>query len=274
MEKFTMQIKKSILALFALSILLSPATSLAEFRAGSSKPESDGKVRTLSEEPNTGATFCTRITESLTAVSAKLNQNDSRLREKRAETQNKLQERKAERQKAISQKRTETVSNTEAKLKELEIDATAEQKVALQEFKTTLNTAQTTRKAAIDAAMQTYRAGLDKLVLSRQDAAKAAAATFKTSVNAAIQKAKADCAAKVDPKTVRETFNASMRAAQEQLRTDMKNIEKPGQGVEALAKVRNEAVRKAHDEFRTTMKAAHDKLKAAFATTDSEEEQE
>jgi hypothetical protein len=270
-----MQIKKSILAFFALSMILSPAASSAEIRPQDKKAEPSSKVRTLSEEPTTpSANFCTRVVESLSAVSAKLNENDGRLREKRTETQNKLKERRDERQAAINEKRTETVSKAEESLKELDLEATTEQKAALQEFRTTLNSAQTKRKAAVDAAMQTYRTGLDKLVSARHEAARTATATFKTSVSAAIQKAKTDCAAKVDPKTVRETFTTSLKAAQEQLRTDLKNVEKPGQEVQALAKVRNEAVRKAHDEFRATMKAAHEKLKAAFTDTASETEQE
>jgi len=91
-----------------------------------------------------------------------------------------------------------------------------------------------------------------------------AVATFKSSVDAAVTKAKTDCDAGVTPATARQTFTASVKTAKDKLRSYIQALDKIGPQVEALAKTRNDAVRAANQTFKTTLEQAQATLKAAF----------
>ena len=78
---------------------------------------------------------------------------------------------------------------------------------------------------------------------------------------------KTDCAAGVVPATARATYMASMKAAHDKFKVDRDAIEKLGAKIEALAKIRNTAVKKAMDDFKTAAEAARATLKAALGVT-------
>src|SRR6185436_10993014 len=96
-----------------------------------------------------------------------------------------------------------------------------------------------TRKAAVDAAQQTFRSAQEKLVSQRQEAIRAAASTMKASISAALAKAQADCTAGVSPETVKETLANSIKAAIEKFRTDIRALDKIGTSMREIAATRN-----------------------------------
>jgi hypothetical protein len=255
-----MQIKKYLLGIALLSLLLSPLPTLGH--AETSLPKN------AEQRPEN---FCIRLKQDHTQVSNRLATGEKQLREKKTEVQGKLKERRTERQAKIQEKRSITLGKAEESLKKLETNATPEQKAAIAEFRASHKEAQEIRKMAVDNAMLAYKTALDKLFAERHTAAQTVTIAFKNSMNQALQKAKADCATGVEQSTIKATLNASVKAAQEKFKLDRKSIEKPGQDVELLVKTRNEAVRKANEDFKATMKTAHEKLKAAFDTKTTEE---
>ena len=91
-----------------------------------------------------------------------------------------------------------------------------------------------------------------------------------------MEKAKTDCAAGVEANRVKETLNTALKTAKEKLQADRKNLATKSTA-EALVKTRNEAVRAAHEAFKTTLKSEIEKLKAALAaasTSSTEDEGE
>jgi hypothetical protein len=211
--------------------------------------------------------FCTRITNTSTDISSKLTKAEDNRGSVRLDILAKLKDRKDKRAVDIQAKRDEAKTNFEKLIANLTATATTDaQKNAIDVFKTTIENAMTTRKTAVDAAVKAYQDGLDALVGQREDTIKAAAATFKTAVSNAVTTAKSSCAAGTDPATVRTTFMASLKTANEAFRSavQVKVQGQNSQQIESLAKTRNDAIKAANDAFKQTVKQARDILKAAF----------
>ncbi len=217
--------------------------------------------------------ICGRIESTTTDLSAKFSQLEKTRLEKRTEVLEKVRARKLEQNSKIAKHRTDMLAKWEEKLKEITADATTdEQKTALAEFRVLVKTAMDVRKTAVDAAMLDYRTDLEALVASRQEQLRSATTAFRTSVTAAIAKAKADCAAGVLPEIIRQTLIASIKTAREKLQTEMKALDPNGPTVRELVQTRNESVRKANQTFKETVQTGKEELKQAFK--DEEEEAE
>ncbi len=147
----------------------------------------------------------------------------------------------------------------------IEASATTDaQKQAVADFKSAVESAVATRKAAIDAAIAAYRAGLKALIAGKTDNNDQSLVQFQNAVQAAADKAKSDCEAGVDPKTVRQNFHASLLAARKNLVTDRQATEKIGTQLQALIDARQAAFKKAFDNFKAAMEKARADLKKAF----------
>ncbi len=131
----------------------------------------------------------------------------------------------------------------------------------------TIHQAIQTRKAAVDAAVKTFRNGIDTLAQKRQQEQEAAINAFKTATQAAINKAKAACAAGEDAATIKQTFLSEMEAAKNVLQEARKNLEDDKAEMEALKTTRNNALKAAQETFRQTMEQARVQLKAALGST-------
>ena len=98
---------------------------------------------------------------------------------------------------------------------------------------------------------------------SHSGAIDTAIATFKSTVNAALTKAQADCAANVDPKTVKDTFNKSVSDARKVLQDARKSAEMAS-GLATLKQTRDTAIKAAEQAFKTATDAARAALKLAL----------
>jgi len=251
MMEFPMRlIKQSIVALTALS-LLAPSLSFAQ-------------------EANTGAPsgFCARVTNVRSEINSKFTDLERKRGEKRDDISDKLKERKDDREDKIIAKQQETKVKFEDKLNELDAEATTDaQKAAIAEFKASVSAAQTVRKATVAAAMLAFRTARDQLITKRQETIRTAAVTFKTTSQAAIEKARVDCIAGADQATVRTTFLASLKTANQKFHEDVKAVDKIGQDIKALAQTRNTAVKAASKTFKDAVQAAKAKLKVALGSS-------
>ena len=93
---------------------------------------------------------------------------------------------------------------------------------------------------------------------------KTAVDNFKAAVDAAITKAKADCVAGIDPTIIKQAFHEAMKAGPGRALKAREDMEKLRPQLEALKKTRNEAIKKAKDDFKTALEAAKAELNAAF----------
>lgn len=249
------KIKSFIFSSIIISLLAIPFSNVVLAAA-------DSRIGT---DSNAG---CTRFTNVASEVGKRLGELDSKRAGWRDQIKTKLQTRRDDRHTKVLQIRTEAEAKFSANIKALQDQASTDaQKQAVADFKTAIKAAQTTRKAAVDKAQETFRAGIDSLVGSNQTSITAEVTTFKSSVQTAVNTAKTDCAAGGTATTIRATLMASVKTAQEKLKTDLQALNQHGAQVEALAKTRNEAIKQADQAFRAILQSEKAKLKAAFPTT-------
>ena len=252
-------IKQSLVGFSLLGLLAGPL-SVSAISYGDNQKET-------SNLPMMQGNFCTRMANSSFEINSKLTKAEDNRGSVRLDILAKLKQRKDVRAQEIQTKRDEAKTNFEKLITNLQAKATTDaEKTAVDVFKTSVANALTTRKTAVDAAVNTYQDALDALIGNREDVIKTAAATFKSAVTSAIATAKADCTAGTDPATVRTTFMASLKSANEAFRSavQVKVQGQNNQQIEALAKTRNDAIKAANNAFKQSLKQARDTLKTAF----------
>ncbi len=213
---------------------------------------------------NKQSQFCNLIGKWTDKVDQNITQRQTKIYDKQIERLQKLDQRRENRDTKLEQFRQEWETMWEKHFLKLDEKAsTSAEKQALVEFKETVKEAIASRQAAVDAAISKYRADLDKMVADRKTAAENARITYLTAYQAAIDKAKADCAqAGADPAKIRQELQTALKAAKDKYQSDVKTIEKTE--VKPLVEARQQAFKEALDYFKKAMEAARVKLRAAF----------
>lgn len=219
----------------------------------------------FAQETPTPKGFCTRVNEFTSRIDERITDREAKLQAKRQERANNLVEQKNKRDTLRSKNRVGRDENRQEHYTKLESRATTDaQKQAVVVFKTTVEAAVSARKAVVDNAIKAFRQSVDQSIASRKSAVDGAINTFKNAKIAAVEKAKADCAARVDPRTVRETFRTNMKAAQDKFKSDRQAIETLKDTFEPIRTARKQAVEKAIADFKMIMEKARTDLKATF----------
>lgn len=208
---------------------------------------------------------CERLTQFADQVMTRLAEHEQKYGERYTERLSKINGREVEQDARLVNRRGEQTEQRSEWYTKLEVKATTDaQKAAVAIFRSTIDVAITTRRAAVDKAVADFRIGLDAVIAARKATLDGIAATFTTSMNTALAKAKTDCAAQVDPRTVRETLRVALEAARVKFQTDKTAAEKARTTIEALRVTRRTAIKNALDAFRATAEQARAQLKAAF----------
>ncbi len=238
-----MKISKTIITL-GLVVLVSPLSALAAPKDRLSR----------------GVDFCQNIDAIATRITSDMNDKDGRWDGKKDVRFGKISDRRIHRDEVrVDHRQTRDVKHDtriEALMAKADTDA---ERAAVTKFETTLNNAVKVRREAIDAAVKTFREGVDNLVNGRFGTLDTNIAAFRTAMEDAIEKAKADCAVDKDPKP---EFLASVKAARDNFKTTKPEMIKTE--IQALANARKVAVDAAVNSFKTTMRAAFEELKTAF----------
>lgn len=222
-------------------------------------------VASFAQTNRLNTAFCSRIDQIIAPIEQRMTDREAKLEAKKQEIDANLAKRQADRIGRLSDYRDTHDDNREAQYAKLEAKATNDvQKQAVASFKTTVETAVATRRTALDSAISAVKQSVNQSIETRRTAVTTATSEFKNAKSTAIAKAKADCSAGVDAKTIRETFRASMKAAQDKFKSDYQAIEKLRGSFESVRDTRKQAVEKALADFKTTMEKAGSDLKAAL----------
>lgn len=149
-------------------------------------------------------------------------------------------------------------------VKILALADTDAEKQAVALYETVLEAAVKTRQSAVDAAVTTFRSGLDQSVKKRETGVTTAMDHFRTSTEAAFEKAKAGCAGDAVNLAVRSDFRSDLRAAKDQLKSDINALDKIRTDRSSLASARQSAIEAAVKTFESEAEAAREILKNAF----------
>lgn len=261
--------KKTIFLLVVSGILVSAGT-FAQNNPANSRKDQAVKNNTVSpgagRSDNAGQNFCDRFSALADDLNQKVEQQRNRIQTRQEERFTNWASRSSEVDANLDMARDNWDENREEQFTALENRAqTEEQKKAVSEFEATVRVAVETRRAAVDAAMNTFREQVKNSIQTRQGQADESVSVFDSARLAAIEKAKTACGNGSDPVKVRTTLRTELKAAQDKLQGDRQNITKVSANIEAEIQTRRQAVQKAGNEFRATMEQARIKLKAAFA---------
>lgn len=138
------------------------------------------------------------------------------------------------------------------------------QKAAVVSFQANSKIALDTRRAAVEQANADFKAGMDKVSADHATRIDAAVTAMQAAIQAALDKAKSDCAAGVASADARATMLKTIEAARAKFKTDTAGIDKVGTSAKALASVHRVALDKAFAAFKVAMEADRKALKAAF----------
>jgi hypothetical protein len=222
-------------------------------------------VASFAQTTPSRASFCSRIDQIIAPIEQRIADREGKLEARWQEVDANLTKREADRMARLSDYRNTRDDNREAQYAKLEAKATTDaQKQAVANFKATVEAAVVTRKAAVDSAIASLQQSVDQSIEARRAKITTATHEFKSAKSAAIAKAKVDCSAGVDPKTIRETFRASMKAAQDKFKSDYQVIEKLKGSFESVRVTKQQAVKTAIADFKTVVEKAKADLKAAF----------
>lgn len=228
-------------------------------------------VLSMAKSDNAGGknkgVFCSRIENWIERVDQNLAKNQERLTNRQEERLQNLEKRRLQREEKLAEHREKWEQNREEQYTKLEEKAqTDAQKQAVLEFKQAVEAAISARKTAVDAAISTFRTGLDQLINNRKTATENARNAYRNAYQVAVQKAKDDCAAGVDANQIRTTFMAELKAGKDKYNSDRQAIEKIS--TKTLVETRQDAFKKALNDFKAAIQAAKDELRAAFPTTE------
>lgn len=208
--------------------------------------------------------FCANLSTRADGWMTKIDAKTAKVDLNRAQQIAKKTQNRSDRDIKLDQHRDGWDNNRDARFTKLEAKATTDiQKAAVAEFKTTVTAGITARRSAIDAAIATFRSGVDAVNTQNKSAIDTAISNFKTAYQAALTKATADCAAGTDPKTVKATFDASVKTAATAFHAEKDAIVKRS-GVDILIAARKTSVNKAISDFKVVLQAAQQKLQIAF----------
>ncbi|MCL5436036.1 MAG: hypothetical protein M1275_03055 [Patescibacteria group bacterium] len=207
---------------------------------------------------------CTRIDAFMEKLQVGLGQANTNLAQVRTERSHNLQNRAEQNDEKLSGIRDSADSNREQFYEKLQARATTDQqKQAVETFRNAVEAAVQVRQAAVDAAIETFRQGLGEAAQVRQETTERARTTFQAAVQAAEEKAKADCET-VDAATVRTQLLADLHKARTQLQANIKVANQVQTTLQQLKQTRRQAIEKAFDAFHAAFQTALSDLKAAF----------
>lgn len=222
-------------------------------------------VATTNLRVNISNVLCTQLTTHVSDVQKRLSDEKAALDARRATRDQDLAKRRANRKDTVESKEKQALAAREQHANTLmELATTDAEKQAVTDFRATVNAAVQTRIDAVQAANDAYRKGLDAAMAARKTQSDAAVSKYTAAVQAAVERAKGDCASGTASATVRASLTASLKAAKDQFLADRLANDKTDGTVAQLAQTRDRAVAKARQAFVETMQKARADLRLAF----------
>lgn len=191
-------------------------------------------------------------------VETMLQEREARL-EERAAREAEIDTSRAEREEEARNRLAEQMDTLREKA------TTPAQVAAVEAFGTTVETAITTRTEAIDAAINAFRTSANEAANSAMAQANEASNDFKAAVSSAFTAAIAACNAGAHPEDIGPALRENIEAAKgefEAARSTLPDVKTLVE--ESLRPVLESAIDQAVTEFRSTVEAAADELKAVF----------
>lgn len=252
----------TLISTLALSPLFSQAEGLREARTQS--PASTSR--------DSNNNFCAKLAVLEASYLKRFDDHQSNLEDKVGTTSERVKqnrEKSKERQDLVEKKIDNNLVAFGQKF--MEAASTTVQKEAVTKFQTTIRQAQEARRLAVDTAQKAFQAGVDASVATRKNGFELARTTFETTVKAAIEKARTDCANNVEVTGIRSAVQKAIKVARTKLTADIKAVDKVGASVKTLTETKNKAIKKAQADYKLIKDKALADFKALWSKTKKSE---
>ncbi len=239
--------------------------AIATFALGNFAAAQSTSTATTTPPTGNAKSFCTKVIEQDIKIQKGLQEKNDRTLQNQNENQKKLDQRRSENDTKLADKRKAWDKNSDSRFEKLLGKAdTQAKKDAITAYQKAVAEAVTARRAAIDAANETYRKAVNTALTTRKNKINTLLEAYKKAISDAIAKAKADCQAGKDSKTVRTAFLAATKAAHQKFSADKRAVEKIGSNLEDARDAHNEAIHKAQKNFSAAIEKAREALKNSF----------
>jgi len=209
--------------------------------------------------------FCTRIGTYDAQYDQKISDKQAKYQQRQDGILKKVEDKKAIQDHNRAQKRSAWDANRVAQFEKLMGQATTDtQKQAVTVFEDAVKTAIDEHRSALDAALTTFRTQAQLAIGARYGSIGSTLGVFASSTDQALQKAKADCAAGTDPKAVRDSVTAAIKASHDLFKNSANTIPAVSPELKKLTEERKAAVKAANDAFEKKVADAKATLKLSF----------
>jgi len=268
----------TLFAVFAFVTLIIPTTSIlakaqqaisnSENKAAARENKADNKDNKIEKNANTNAKTCDKITAAGERITNNIADLDTKFQARKEARLQRFEKKVADAERRREVWRKSVDANIEAQLKKMMDSAkTDAQKDAIIAYEKTLKNAIAARRLAIDQAQEAFFLHLSERFSLKRDNLETILLAYRNDRKAAFDEAQSQCAAGTDMNQVKADLKTSLKQAREKFQEQMKNREKGNADLKSYIDERNQAIRKAQDDFKATMTLARTELKKALGET-------
>jgi len=210
---------------------------------------------------DTYVNFCAQTTNINAKIYDRINTVQALVLEQHTKIENTLNEEWAQLDQQHLAKIADADALRESRFKTLTRQAKSKQdKERTIAFEKAITDAVTLRRGVIDTETKAYRKGILDIYLKEESSLHLAADTFIETTEAFLAKAKHGCAIGIESKTVRETYIADLKKAEETFKTTKQKVMDITESIQALTQTQKEKFAAAQANFETTVAQAKIKL--------------
>lgn len=209
---------------------------------------------------------CNKIDDMSSRLENKLTGDGGQVKEKMENKLKEMKDNRTSRDTELENRRNMRDENRSNFYEELEakVGDDAVKKAAVEKFKTTVEEAIKTRRAAIDQAREIMNKGIDESIGKRESSMDALRVEFKNKVMTKISEAKNSCDDDMSAdelKRVMTQLKNDIKSVREEYKNKVTEVKKVQETIQALRDTRKESVKLAIENFKTTMKTAQEELR-------------
>lgn len=212
------------------------------------------------------ANVCSRLGEFSADREARWSEMGQKLQNKRQEKTQEMEKRRSEAKQKMEQKRTDLDEKRTlgyAKLDELAV--TEEQKQAVAEFKTAVETAVIARRTAVEEANSLHKSQMEQLIAEQKTLIETRNNAFREEVKDAEATLKDKCnAGDVDFVQMRSQLQTQIKESRDRYKQNKNDVAPAIDSIKEINSAHKDAVQKAVEDFKTALATAKSSLKNVF----------
>lgn len=147
----------------------------------------------------------------------------------------------------------------------IEKSTTQEQKAAIEEFKSIVESAVTKRRDLFDKATQDYQSTIDYAMNNRQNGLEEVSNSYKSDITRSKEQLEKDCQQDKSESDIRNSFNNSIQQAKRNLESNVAGVDQLALQINQARQNRTKALEQAMSEFRATIESAKEELRVALS---------